>query len=127
MLFHKVDHGTDPCYGFLKLTNTKHASGKRINFQDLVTDPNLLFWKRRLSQGKIFALGFVLLQYPLLVLAWLFRSALPFCFTEWFSKARAQARNKSAQMLSIGGSVGPSIILPPTAQTSIQTIYSLTV
>lgn len=90
-------------------------------------DPNLWLWNGWLSQGKTFAPGFELLQYLLLILAWLFCSVLLLCFAEWFSNAHAQAQNKTAQMSSIGGSVGVSIVLPPTAQTSIQTIYSLTV
>lgn len=117
MSFHKVDHGTDLCYGFLKMTNTKPASGKTFKLQR--------------SGGRLKPLAVKQVTVPredifLQVLCCWFCSVLPFCFTEWFSKMHSQAQDKRVQMPSIGGSVGPSVILP-TAQTSIQTIYSLTV
>lgn len=40
MLFHEVDHVTNPCYGSI------HASGKHENLEDLVTDPNHWLWNR---------------------------------------------------------------------------------
>lgn len=92
-----------------------------------MTDPNHLLWNRQLSQGKTSAPGFVLLPVPTAA----FGLAVLLCASLLFYWMVQQGAHKGTKEKSINTEywwvLRPFIILPPTAQPSIQTIYSLAV